>query len=461
MELPRELLSTTVADAPFESTKASTVYQRRPSVGCAAKIPAGREDRSPSSEAAIPTKTAAETSAAADELARQLATLPDPLRLIANVLTNAAIACSIFKSDGTLIAGSPAARALFGTRAPIGYNVFNDQVAIDNGIADGVRSALRGQTVVVPAFWYGSLSRKYSGATEPPHPSANQNRRIAISATICPMSMATSGAASEIHYVAVVYRSEAETSRERQRLPEGGEQREHDIVSRTAELTEANEELEAFSYSVSHDLRAPLRSIDGFAEMLQRDPQSQLGAEAQESLRRIRNATTRMNGLINDLLAFSRLGKQSLVLQPVDPVDLIAEVLRELEPKLRERAIDIRVGKLPPCQADPALLREVFLNLIDNAIKFTGTTAHAKIEIGAHRQDSRWVWFVSDNGVGFDMAQYSRLFGVFSRLHSADEFEGTGVGLALVNRIIKRHGGRIWAHSAPGQGATFSFTLGN
>jgi light-regulated signal transduction histidine kinase (bacteriophytochrome) len=144
----------------------------------------------------------------------------------------------------------------------------------------------------------------------------------------------------------------------------------------------------------------------------------------------------------------------------VVPIQLVHQVLQELEPKLRDRAINIRVGKLPIVQADPALLREVFLNLLDNAIKFTGKCEHARIEIGTRVQDDQVVWYVSDNGVGCDMDHYPRLFSVFSRLHSIDEFEGTGVGLALIQRIVKRHAGEVWAQSELGKGATFCFTLG-
>jgi light-regulated signal transduction histidine kinase (bacteriophytochrome) len=193
---------------------------------------------------------------------------------------------------------------------------------------------------------------------------------------------------------------------------------------------------------------------------LAQDERSQLSNHAQDCLRRIRNATARMADLINDLLSFSRLGKQALTLKTVAPMQLVHQVLQELEPKLRDRAINIRVGKLPIVQADPALLREVFLNLLDNAIKFTGKCEHARIEIGTRVQDDRVVWYVSDNGVGFDMDHYPRLFSVFSRLHSMDEFEGTGVGLALIQRIVKRHAGEVWAHSEVGKGATFCFTLG-
>ncbi|HYM34785.1 MAG TPA: ATP-binding protein, partial [Steroidobacteraceae bacterium] len=237
-------------------------------------------------------------------------------------------------------------------------------------------------------------------------------------------------------------------------------QLERHIIGRTAELEEANEELEAFSYSVSHDLRAPVRAIDGFASLLSEDSDSKLSETARECLRRIRAASARMSELINDLLSFARLGRQALEVKTVATTKLVDEVLAELKSFARDRNVDIRIEPLPQCRADPALLREVFLNLLDNAIKFTGKNPNPRIDVGARVQDGQLVWHVADNGVGFDMAHYEQLFGVFSRLHSVEEFEGTGVGLALVNRIIKRHGGEIWAYAERDKGATFYFTLG-
>jgi two-component system sensor histidine kinase/response regulator len=194
--------------------------------------------------------------------------------------------------------------------------------------------------------------------------------------------------------------------------------------------------------------------------LLSEDVESKLSETALDCLRRIRGASSRMSELINDLLSFARLGRQALDLKNVSVAQLVDTVLEELKSCTRDRKIDIRIEPLPPCRADPALLQEVFLNLLDNAIKFTGKNPQPRIDVGTRVQDGQLVWHVADNGVGFDMAHYERLFGVFSRLHSIEEFEGTGVGLALVNRIIKRHGGEIWAYAERDKGATFYFTLG-
>jgi signal transduction histidine kinase len=380
-------------------------------------------------------------------LRQQLGTLSDPIGFFISLFANAPVGCSILTADGHVLASNAAAIALFGGEPPPEYNVFTDNQAAEQGIAPAIRRAFLGEIVNLPTFWYDPRELKNVAVSE--------GRRVAISISISPIP----DAKQKINHVALIYRDDTAVVLAQQQLQNQSEQLEQHIIGRTAELEEANEELEAFSYSVSHDLRAPLRAIDGFAAILTQDEHSQLSAHGQDCLRRIRNATARMGDLINDLLSFSRLGKQALTLKTVVPMQLVHQVLQELEPKLRDRAINIRVGKLPIVQADPALLREVFLNLLDNAIKFTGKCEHARIEIGTRVQDDQLVWYVSDNGVGFDMDHYPRLFGVFSRLHSMDEFEGTGVGLALIQRIVKRHGGEVWAHSEIGKGATFCFTL--
>lgn len=234
------------------------------------------------------------------------------------------------------------------------------------------------------------------------------------------------------------------------------------VQERTAELEVANRELESFSYSVSHDLRSPLRAMAGFSRILREEYEPQLPTEAQRYLRLVQDNAQQMGQLIDDLLTFSRLGRQSLKRQPVDPGGLARVTLEELlDPKHRPR-VQVIIGDLPMCQADPALLKQVFVNLFANAIKYTRQREVAVIEIGCHRggENEAPVYFVKDNGVGFDMQYVHKLFGVFQRLHRAEEYEGTGVGLATVQRIIHRHGGRIWADATVGQGATFYFTLG-
>jgi signal transduction histidine kinase len=245
---------------------------------------------------------------------------------------------------------------------------------------------------------------------------------------------------------------------------------ENQLRQRAVQLEVANQELEAFSYSVSHDLRAPLRAIDGFTRILQEEHAPELSAPAQRYLGLVHQNAQQMGCLVDDLLAFSRLGRQALKLQKVWPAGLAREALETLCTELAGRQVEIRIGdpaassaesdhELPACQADPALLRQVFANLLSNALKFTRTRPVARIEIGADQSDGQCVYYVKDNGVGFDMQYSNKLFGVFQRLHRAEDYEGTGVGLATIQRIIHRHGGRVWAQAELEAGATFYFTV--
>jgi light-regulated signal transduction histidine kinase (bacteriophytochrome) len=224
-------------------------------------------------------------------------------------------------------------------------------------------------------------------------------------------------------------------------------------------LEAANQELEAFSYSVSHDLRAPLRAVDGFTRILLEDHAPQLDAEGRRVCGIISDNTRRMGELIDDLLAFSRLSRAEMHPAPIDMATLASSVFQDLTVAQEREHIDFRVGPLPPATGDPALLRQVWANLIANAVKFSAKKERPRIEICAGDEGDDVVYSIRDNGVGFDMRYVDKLFGVFQRLHSAREFEGTGVGLAIVQRIVHRHGGRVWAEGAPGGGAAFYFTL--
>lgn len=224
-------------------------------------------------------------------------------------------------------------------------------------------------------------------------------------------------------------------------------------------VQERTEELEAFSYSVSHDLRAPLRHINGFAMIVEKESGGRLSDEGKRCLSKISASITKMGVLIDDLLTFSRASRAELRKRPVPLGELVADVLRDLEPETASRRIDWRVGALPEAACDPALLRLVFVNLLGNAVKFTRPRSQAVIELGAERKDGSVVVFVRDNGVGFDPSSAEKLFVAFQRLHSQKEFEGTGVGLANVERIVRRHGGRAWAQGDKGVGATFYFSL--
>jgi PAS domain S-box-containing protein len=232
------------------------------------------------------------------------------------------------------------------------------------------------------------------------------------------------------------------------------------VEERTAQLQAANKELEAFSYSVSHDLRAPLRHVLGYVEMLAQEVGDQLSAEGRRYLRIISDASKEMGELIDDLLAFSRMGRAEMREARVELDALAQKTLRDLETTASGRNIDWKIPPLPAVQGDPAMLKQVFANLLGNAVKYTRPRDWAEIELGcAGQEDGRIILFVRDNGVGFDPQYAHKLFGVFQRLHRADQFEGTGVGLANVRRIIARHGGRTWAEGKVNEGATFYFTL--
>ena len=232
------------------------------------------------------------------------------------------------------------------------------------------------------------------------------------------------------------------------------------IAERTVQLAAANKELEAFSYSVSHDLRAPLRHIDGFARLLAQREGDRLDDTSARYLRVIGEAARKMGRLIDDLLAFSRMSRTEMQTQPVDLRQVVADVQHDLVPAMEGRMIDWHIGPLPVICGDPAMINVVFSNLLSNAVKYTAPRAHAQITIDATAgAGDEIVIAIRDNGVGFDMAYAHKLFGVFQRLHRDEEFEGTGIGLATVRRIINRHGGRAWATGALDSGATFYITL--
>ena len=234
---------------------------------------------------------------------------------------------------------------------------------------------------------------------------------------------------------------------------------EHRVAERTAELEAANKELEAFSYSVSHDLRAPLRHIEGFVEILFSNKAASMDEDSGQYLRTIAASAKQMGRLIDDLLTFSRTARAELSKTTIGVADLVQTVVRDLGPDLENRQVEWIVKNLPKVEADLALLRQVMLNLISNALKYTRTRTPAKIEIGSSPSKTEDIIFVRDNGVGFDMRYAHKLFGVFQRLHRTADFEGTGIGLANVRRIIHRHGGHTWAEGELDKGATFYFSL--
>jgi signal transduction histidine kinase len=232
------------------------------------------------------------------------------------------------------------------------------------------------------------------------------------------------------------------------------------LQHRTAELSDANSELESFSYSVAHDLRAPLRQVAGYSNVLLQDSAPHLDAEARRYLEKIQEGARKMGRLVDDLLSLSKVGRQELALQDTPLDSLLRQAVEDLAPECSGRKVDWQIGGLFSAECDPGLMKQVFVNLLSNAVKYTGKRERAVIQVGQMMQNDRRVIFVRDNGAGFEMQYVGKLFGVFQRLHKARDFEGTGVGLAIVQRIIRKHGGQIWAEAELDRGATFFFTLG-
>jgi PAS domain S-box-containing protein len=278
-------------------------------------------------------------------------------------------------------------------------------------------------------------------------------RRIEVSLTISPVKDSTGkvvGASTIGRDITDQKRAEAEIKALNNTLRE-----------RMADVDTTNKELEAFTYSVSHDLRAPLRHVDGFSKLLLEEHQAELSPEAQGYVAIIRDSVLQMGMLIDDLLNLTRVGRTQLSMQVTGLNSLAEEVRADLTRANPDRMIEWKVETLPFVDCDPALMKQVFVNLLSNAVKFTRPRKSAVIEVGTVLQDGHPLVFVRDNGVGFSMKYVNKLFGVFQRLHRAEDFEGTGVGLATVQRIIRKHGGRVWAEAGLDKGATFYFTLGS
>jgi len=232
-----------------------------------------------------------------------------------------------------------------------------------------------------------------------------------------------------------------------------------DLEKTVAQLQDLNKELESFTYSVSHDLRSPLRIIDGYADILYNDYKTVLDEDGKKSLGVIKSNARRMGQLIDDLLNLSRLGKRDLTIQNVNMDELAEVVLKEQLAAAADQKVELKKGRLLPVAADSGIMRQVWTNYISNALKYSGNKEKSLIEIGSYKEGKNNVYFVKDNGVGFDMKYADKLFGIFQRLHRMDEFEGTGVGLAIVQRVVSRHGGKVWAEARPDEGATFYFSL--
>jgi light-regulated signal transduction histidine kinase (bacteriophytochrome) len=353
----------------------------------------------------------------------------------------------VWSADGHALLTNTAFMDLFHAEPPPEYNVLEDDLLAANGMLALFQRAFRGETVHVPTFWYDPRDLKII--------TVRQGRRVAISMTIFPLFKAN----GEIDYVAATYKDETEIMAAQEQLRGLNENLERLVEERTAQLSIANRELETFSYSVAHDLRAPLRGMNGFASILLDDYQDKLDADGLASLRKIQNNALQMGQLIDALLSLGRVTRDELHPARTDLSALARSVMEHLGAAEKERTVDAVVHDELHAHIDPALARTLLENLIGNAWKFTSKSASPRVELGATDVDGGRAFFVRDNGAGFNMDHAEKLFAPFQRLHAPGDFAGTGVGLATCHRIVERHGGRMWGEGRVGQGATFFFTL--
>jgi signal transduction histidine kinase len=385
------------------------------------------------------------------ELARSEAALRRQTHLFESILARLAEGVVVADAAGRFVVFNPAAEALIGVgitdappqQWPQRYGLF---------LPDGVNPFPPDQVPLARALRGESVDDAEVFVRHAGRPDG-----VLLLVTARPLPDDSNGPSGGV----VVFRDVTARKRAEQEVLRLNETLEQRVRERTEELESANRELDAFCYSVSHDLRAPLRAIDGFARILAEDHAAALPEEGRGHLQRVRDSAQHMGRLINDLLALSRLGRQPLRLGRIEPEELVREALEGLQAERQGRNVVVIVGELPACLGDAALLRQVFVNLLSNALKYTRRREQARIEIGCLGEDdpAERVYYVKDNGVGFDMRYAPKLFGVFQRLHRAEEYEGAGVGLAIVQRVVQRHGGRAWASAAVDQGATFFVAL--
>ncbi|HEX2583507.1 MAG TPA: ATP-binding protein [Steroidobacteraceae bacterium] len=377
-----------------------------------------------------------------ERLQQKLGAVANPVEFLVNLFAHSPVGFAVWTADGFPLLTNQAFIDIFTVEPPPEYNVLKDDLLEKSGFLIYFQRAFKGETVHVPTFWYDPRELKIINMVE--------GRRVAVSMTIFPLFRST----GEIEYVAATYKNETQLFTLNANL-------EQLVYERTVQLNAANRELEAFSYSVAHDLRAPLRHINGFVNVLLDEYQGVLDDKASDLLHRIQNNTLTMGQLIDALLSLAKVTRNEPQLSLVDLsalARLVAQQLRAAEP---ERVANVVIQENLQARMDPALAWILLENLIANAWKFTRNADATRIEIGVEKTNGETAFFVKDNGAGFDAAKVDSLFKPFSRLHSAQEFPGTGIGLATAHRIVDRHGGKIWGKGEAGNGATFYFTVHN
>ena len=380
-------------------------------------------------------------------LQARLKSVADPVAFLVNLFAHAPVGFAVWTADGHPLLTNEAFMELFRVEPPPEYNVLEDDTLAANGMLALFQRAFAGETVHVPTFWYDPRELKVIRVTE--------GRRVAISMTIFPLFKAS----GEIEYVAATYKDETEIMLAQERLRELNENLERTVQARTAQLQSANRELEAFSYSVAHDLRGPLQGMTVLAELLRNEYADKLDDDARAYMGQIQANAQLMGRIIEALLTLARVGRSQLRPQSIDLAGVARAVGTALAGAQADRAVELVVAGRLETTMDPMLAHMLMENLVDNAWKFTGKTPIARVEVGIADVGGTRAFFVRDNGAGFDMARADKLFTAFQRLHTPTEFPGTGIGLATCHRIVDRHGGRIWAEGRVGEGATIYFTL--